>query len=163
MGKRFRFLNFLSRVSGEKVTGQPGPEADLRRQLGELRREMEQLQEEREGQDVTRLCQRLERCQNENKVSSDFSFKFKCLISMVSTRTDFTLCACSPQYLKTKLSKYEKLCFGLDQVFEHYHGPPQEEGSDGELEKDGEELLDLFVENVILRSKQTLQEERELA
>lgn len=47
-------------------------------------------------------------------------------------------------------------------MFEHYHCPPQEEGTEGGQEKEEEELLDLFVENVILRSKQTLQEEREL-
>jgi len=78
MGKRFKFLNFLSRVGGEKSTGRSEAEANLRRQLGELRGEVEKLQEEREGQEVTRLCQKLETCQNENRVSSRLSFKFKC-------------------------------------------------------------------------------------
>lgn len=71
------------------------------------------------------------------------------------------------------MSEYECLCFSLDQVFEHYScgegGGRSEEacgGSDGgeglkEQPSGGSDLISLFVENVILRSKQALQEESE--
>ena len=77
------------------------------------------------------------------------------------------------QLLKARVAEYEKLCFSLDQVFDHFSTAPESEligraSTEGREEvmparaQDGESeaLLGLFVDNVILRSKQALQEER---
>ena len=79
------------------------------------------------------------------------------------------------QSLKARLAEYEKLCFSLDQVFDHFSGLPEaglagKASSSAEIREDiatvraedgeSEALLGLFVDNIILTSKQTLQEER---
>ena len=66
----------------------------------------------------------------------------------------FTCISFLLQYLKSKISKYEKLCSSLDHAFDD-HCPSQKKEEEEEEEEE-ETLLNLFVENVILRAKQTL-------
>lgn len=77
------------------------------------------------------------------------------------------------QSLKARLAEYETLCVSLDQVFDHFSDLPEvglaektsagvrgDTATDRAEDGEGEALLGLFVDNIILKSKQALQEER---